>query len=110
MFRIHNKNIYLTRGDSAIIELKLKQDGVDYALHEGDVCVLTVKRSIASADILLQKNLADWSQFYIAPDDTAGWEYGEYIYDVQVTTAAGDVFTVVTPHKFIIKEEVTLNV
>ena len=45
----------------------------------------------------------------ISPDDTKNLEYGQYVYDVQVTMANGDVATVIPPTTFNILEEVNFE-
>lgn len=107
MFKIaNNKSIYLTRGDTAIINLSLKIGYKTYEVAKNDKCVLTVKKSTKSPDALLTKELSN-GQFIIKPEDTSTMDYGTYKYDVQLTTADGIVNTVVTPNDFVIEEEVT---
>lgn len=44
MLKVVNNNIYLTRGDSAEIELSIMQDGKQYTLEDGDIVEFTVKK------------------------------------------------------------------
>ena len=108
MFSIDaNSNIAITRGDTAVLAISLKnKDGTDYVIKSGDVLVFTVKENVYTKDITIQKQFVD-EQIKINPQDTNELSYGTYYYDVQLTTASGDVFTVITPHKFEIKTEVT---
>lgn len=107
MFKVKNDNtIYITRGDTGVINLSLKKDNGTYIMGEGDVCVLTVKRSVDDRCKLIQKQLED-GQFRIEPEDTRRLEYGTYKYDIQLTTASGVVATVVTPKNFIVEAEVS---
>lgn len=39
--------------------------------------------------------------------ETERLAYGTYVYDIQLTTEDGTVDTVVPPHPFVLKEEVT---
>lgn len=108
MFRVDsNSNIAITRGDTGVLSITLTNgDGTEYIMQSGDVLILTIKQSTRTKEVILQKNFAD-GQIKINPADTEPLSYGDYVYDVQLTTAANDVFTVITPHKFTIAEEVT---
>lgn len=107
LFSISNLDIKITRGDTAVIALALQnKDGSEYVPQEGDIILLTVKSSVYTKEILIQKKFTD-QQIKINPDDTNNLSYGKYYYDVQLTTVSGDVFTVITPHKFEIQSEVT---
>lgn len=103
-------NIKITRGDTGVIAINLKnKDGTEYVMQTGDVLVITVKRSTYVSDVLFQKAFDSSMQAKIEPADTADLSYGTYWYDVQLTTAGGDVFTVVVPHKLEVMPEVTWN-
>lgn len=78
-------------------------------MQTGDVLVITVKRSTYVPDALFQKTFDSSMQAKIEPADTANLSYGKYWYDVQLTTAGGDVFTVVVPHMLEVMPEVTWN-
>lgn len=107
MFKIKGTSIELTRGDTAVFDLALTDaDGIEYTIHPGDVIVFSLKASTASNRYLLQKEFTD-STMKIDPSDTSALSCGTYIYDIQLTNREGDVFTVVEPSKFAIKEEVT---
>lgn len=112
-FYISHNNISITRGDTASVALELERDNKPYVLATDDSGVLTVKRAIDNEDYVFQKPLVENEgvlQFIIEPDDTKNLEYGEYVYDVQITLADGGIYTVVSPHKFWVKDEVTTNV
>lgn len=103
-----HKNVTLTRGDSCQIAVPLtKADGATYELADEDTLALTVKRFTSDAAALISKTMDETGTFVFEPSDTKGLRYGTYRYDVQLTTAAGEVFTVVKPRNFIIDEEVT---
>lgn len=102
-----NNNISITRGDSAIFALTIKKaDGKPYEIAEGDTIIFTVKKSTFDAKIIAQKKVVD-GVVRLHPDDTKGLEYGTYYYDVELTQADGFVSTVISPHKFIVEQEVT---
>lgn len=103
MFRVtESGRILLTRGDTAYINVVTD----DYTPQDGDQIKLTVKRSTAEKDTLIQKTVSD-GVVKIEPKDTETLDYGTYVYDCQLTTAAGDVYTFIPPTDFVLQEEVT---
>lgn len=102
-----NNNISITRGDSAIFALSIKKaDGEPYKIAEGDTVIFTVKMSTFDTKIITQKTVVD-GVVRLHPEDTKDLEYGTYYYDVELTQADGFVSTVISPHKFIVEQEVT---
>lgn len=101
--------IRLTRGDTARLTVSIANDltNSDYSLNEGDTLTLTVKRTVKDSEICFQKVLTGSNMFTIEPDDTKELPYGKYKYDVQLTTASGDVFTIIEPATFEVLSEVT---
>lgn len=70
---------------------------------------MTVKKTTdKDAEVIFQKIVpADNVAIVIEPEDTTDLDYGKYKYDVQLNTAKGEVFTVIGPNNFYVKEEVT---
>lgn len=100
-----SSTISVTRGDTLRLHVDLVQDdGTEYELQDGDELTWTVRRSARSQTVLIQKHGQD---VVVEPSDTAPLDFGRYRYDVQLTTASGDVCTVVKPADFIVAEEVT---
>lgn len=118
MFKIEDSFIYLTRGDTAYITLELEDDE---KFSVGDVVTLSVKRNLTNAtEYSLQKEITIEEEsnslvIKILPEDTNNMSYGLYFYDVQLTRANGDIFTIITPDEnnskanFKLLKEVTLN-
>jgi len=106
MLKIKGTDIFLTRGDTARITITVSKDGQPYDCS-ADTVRFSVKRDPQSADYLIRKTASVDGIIYIAPADTDGLAYGNYVYDVELTTSGGDVCTVVPPSKFIIGPEVT---
>lgn len=112
-FKVNGYNIFLTRGDSAALVFNLtdEETGETRKLEEGDRVVLTVKKSAEDSTSVFQRELGEDGVFAIKPGDTASAAFGDYIYDVQLTTAGGDVYTVIDPENydttFTIGEEVS---
>lgn len=108
-----NCTIRLTRGDSArlsvIIDNIKNDDSIErYNVTSDDTLTLSVKRRIKDEIYLFSKTVTGSTSIYIKPDDTKGIPFGTYVYDVQLTTASGDVFTIVEPNTFEILPEVTV--
>ena len=107
MFKVSNKTISITRGDTGTFSLNITTaNGTDYD-YSNDTVLFTVKRSVYEANHLIQKQVVYGENIVIEPNDTASLPYGEYWYDVQVTTEGGVVDTVIPPSKFIVLQEVT---
>lgn len=109
MFSISDNEIRITRGDTAKIDLEIKDSNGDpYVREEGDVVKFTVKAAPTDLQYVIQKTIDEENTFTIEPEDTAKLNYGVYFYDVQVTLAKDDsVCTIITPSQFIVEEEVT---
>lgn len=106
MFRIENDKIYLTRGDSAGFSVKLYDGEEEYELQPGDQLTFTVRKTVYSPEIVIQKTLTD-IEVPIFPSDTNNLSFGDYVYDVQLNFANGDINTVIPPSLFQVMEEVT---
>lgn len=104
--RVAGTNIYMTRGDTESIGVKVS----GYALKEGDYIEFTVRRSATSPVVLYKKEdtFGEDNSFLIkiSPEDTSYLRFGNYIYDIQLTYS-GSVKTIIRPSMFVIEEEVT---
>lgn len=108
MLKIDNQGaIFLTRGDSAFFDVEIRQgDGV-YQPMEGDVLYFSVKKSPNDTEYCIKKSFSPTEPIIIEPVDTNGMAFGRYMYDVQLTRATGEVYTIVEPKYFYVKEEIT---
>lgn len=99
-------NISMTRGDSESLTVRCSVPFTD-----GDMLFMTV-RSDAESPIEFQKTVTDFGPqgeavIVIDHDDTEGMDFGDYLYDMQVTRESGTVTTLVKPSKFTLTEEIT---
>jgi hypothetical protein len=101
-------NITLTRGDTAVLELTVKDDGATYD-YSDDLVQLTVKRNTVTDEVLIQKTFTAGT-VVINPEDTAELRYTNLKYDVQLIKNGGGVYTVIPPRLFTIAEEVNFDV
>ena len=68
---------------------------------------LFIKKNIKDSEYLLNKVITGSKVFHIIPEDTKDASFGKYVYDVQLTTEHGDIYTIIEPHAFVIMPEVT---
>lgn len=109
MLYIDDKTIKLTRGDTARLTvpiINLANNG-EYTMESGDILYFTIKKTAKDSDFLFQKSVTGSNSIHIRPEDTANLSFGKYKYDVQLTTATGDVYTVIEPSTFEVMEEIT---
>ena len=105
-------NITFRRGDSDSITVRCGEE----LLTAGALLELTVRRSAEDAEEL-HKAIRDFREgaavIPFEAEDTAGMEFGRYVYDIQLTTAGGRVLHLVPPRpeqplpKFTLTKEVT---
>lgn len=93
--KIDGNRICMVKGDTGYLNINLHYDnGNNYAIREGDKITFSVKRSIYDSDYALQKNVNAGEVIAINPEDTQNLTSGDYVYDVQLDTTLGEVFTV----------------
>lgn len=102
-------SIELTRGDTARLSVSIQNDltGEDYTVSSTDTLRFTIKKTVNDPTPYVKKEVKGSTQFDIRPSDTRDLPYGKYVYDVELTTAGGDVYTVIVPTAFKILKEVT---
>ena len=92
MLKIVNDIIKLTKGDSAMFNVAITYaDGTPYELKSGDTLKMTVRRRIGS-DVLLE---SESTTNTITHEMTSNLIPGQCVYDIELKTASGEVFTVV---------------
>lgn len=75
MIKVHNKKIYIVRGDTGPLYINLSQ--------EVDNAIFSVKKNINDTDYVLQKEITG-GMVKFKHEDTNNLETGEYVYDIQV--------------------------
>lgn len=110
MIRIEHNNIHITRGDPASFFVEI---GVYDGGELPDYLTMTVKDSVNDDGILFQEGAVydiDDGGFtvYIAEGDTEKLEYGDYVYDLECLYEDGYRMTVLEPHLFEVRSEVTI--
>lgn len=104
--KIQGTNITMIRGDSESITVTCSPT----SFSAGDTVYFTVRED-AEEPIVLQKVVTEFTDgqavIGIQHADTEGMEFGDYVYDIQVTWANGTVTTLVPASRFRLNEEVT---
>ncbi|MBQ1570227.1 MAG: hypothetical protein IIZ78_03800, partial [Clostridiales bacterium] len=70
---------------------------------EGDVIAFTLKKDSKSSEVLIKKY---GTTIVFNPQDTNKFKYGNYLYDVTLTTAGGAVYTIIPPTEFVLSDEI----
>lgn len=63
-------------------------------MQAGDKLTLTVRKQAIDTSSVLLQSVSDTDTIKLAPEQTKTLASGSYSYDIQLTTIAGDVFTV----------------
>lgn len=105
MFKIEDDNrVTLTRGDTCAFDVEIKTDsGATYIPVETDVITFTLKKDSKSSVVLIKKT---GTTIVLNPEDTRSLKYGNYLYDVTLTTVSGAVYTIIPPTEFILADEI----
>lgn len=105
MFKIEDDNrVVLTRGDSCAFDVEIKTDsGEIYIPTETDVVTFTMKKDSKTSEVLICKY---GTTIVFTPQDTNRFKYGNYLYDVTLTTASGAVYTIIPPTEFLLSDEI----
>ena len=99
--------IKLTRGDTFKRTLTLKRDGETYTPEIGDSIRFAMKKNYKSPECLIIRPIPiETMLFHIRPNDTKDLPFGEYVYDIEMTYANGDVDTFIDKARLILTEEV----
>ena len=110
MYEILNSGIIeLVRGDTAEFDIVVRDKKTEkpYELQSGDELVFTVKRKPTDKVPLISKT---GPYIRIDPEDTNGLEFGNYVYDVQLTLdiqPKPKTDTIIPMNTFRLLEEVT---
>lgn len=101
-------SITLTRGDSFIAIVNIEdQNGNEYFPKEGSTLRFALKKDYDEYKPLLVKDIPiDTLIFELKPEDTKPLPFGNYVYDIQLTTPEGRIDTIIPKGKFKLSEEV----
>ena len=109
-----NTNINIIRGTTNAFGVRIESsDGEPYMLQSGEKIIFGVKLNTENSDYDIVKTVtvADYTDgaynINLAPEDTAGLNFGRYYYDVGVQTADGDYYMIIPCSEFNVLENVT---
>ena len=107
-FKVKKNTIYLTRGDTFKAHLTINYpDGSVYTPKEGDSIRFALKENIEDEECLIWRDIPiDTMLLVLYPGDTKELEFGNYVYDIQLTKANGNVDTFITASKLKLTAEV----
>lgn len=104
-----DNNIKMIRGDSEAITVSCEQQ----PFETGDKVTFTVRKSRKDTTKHIRKDVTEFVEgkalITIDPQDTDNLEFGDYIYDIQITRADGTVKTIVRPAVFTVELEVSYD-
>lgn len=113
-FEINGNSITLTRGDSfyAVVGMS-RADGSPYTPEQGDEITFALKRNLEldgnflDRKPLIQKVIPNNSLLLaLTPEDTKDLPFGNYVYDISITFANGDVDTFIKDSLFTVTRKV----
>lgn len=108
MLKVKGNKIYLTRGDTMITEIKLKdENGNEYTPKETDKVYFRLKKSSTAKDILIEKEVLpsqDTGELILQLDeaDTDMFKFGTYFYEIELVTEDDYHFTAIENEEFVI--------
>ena len=105
-----DNTIHLTRGDTARFSIGRIVNTVtntNYTPTAEDTVTMTIKKTTLDAAPCVQIIVPGGEVFHIKPEDTKEMAFGKYVYDVQLTMADGDVYTIIPLATFDLQKEVT---
>ena len=114
--KINHNVLQMVRGDSETLHVTVK----NYELSESDSVILSVRNvgrsamaaSLTAGNTLYFTKTATISDgvatIEIDPGDTKDMSPGRYVYDIELTTASGDVHTIVPINYLVIIDEVSV--
>ena len=114
MVTISGTTITMTRGDTLSTQVSMTLNGESYTPVEGDSIRFAMKHpdmtsnkgAYTDSEPLLTKEIPyDTCLLKLDPDDTKPFEFGTYVYDIQITFENGDVDTFISG-KLTLKPEV----
>lgn len=114
-YQIEGTTISMTRGDTLKVAVSLTKDGQPYTPVEGDKIRFAAKdpkmycdkgEYVDSEPRILKDIPIETMMLVLDPADTKTLDFGNYVYDMEITFADGTVDTFITQAVLRIKPEV----
>lgn len=115
MTKVNGTSISMTRGDSLQVQVSITLNGGSYTPQNGDVLTFFLKHramnqaktAYSDANPLVTKDIPIATMVLaLGPADTKPLDFGEYVYDIQITFANGIVDTFINNARFTLLPEV----
>lgn len=108
MIKISGSTIQMTRGDTLSIKVDIfNSDGTTYEVQEDDIIRFAMKKKYKDPQPLIIKVLDhETLRLQLNPEDTEALEYGDYVYDVEITMGDGTVDTFIAEATLTLTKEV----
>ena len=115
MYKIDGNKITLTRGDSFYAEVGMKNGDTPYVPVQGDKIRFALKHDklntqktdyVDSEPLIIKIIPNDTLLLHLEPADTKSLGFGQYVYDVEIEYANGDVDTFIQAAPFVLAKEV----
>lgn len=107
-YAVSGTTITLTRGDSFACQVGIiDSKGEPYRPQISDKIRFAMKKSYSDPEPILLKDIPVRTMtLELFPEDTKPLDFGNYVYDIELTTAEGVVDTFITKAKLKLTEEV----
>lgn len=107
MLKVSGNKIDLTRGDTMILEVSLKDEaGEAYIPTDTDIIYFRLKKNATSKEVLLEKEIPyDTMILQLDEADTENLKFGTYYYEIELVTSENNHFTAIANEPFNITEE-----
>lgn len=107
-YSVRGTTITLTRGDTFGANIEIyRPDGTLYEPQEGDTIRFAMKAKITDAEPIILKDIPiSTMMLVILPEETKDLQYGNYVYDIELTKANGAICTFITKSTLKLTEEV----
>ena len=107
MLKVTGNKIQLTRGDTMILQINLKDEtGEEYIPVETDKIYFRLKKQQTSKEILIEREIPyDTLILQLNEEDTEDFRFGTYYYEVELVTESNYHFTAIADTEFEITTE-----
>lgn len=112
MLKVKGTTVTHTRGDTANLKVTILKElpsgeKEPYIPEQGDVVRFAFSDHYDDDNPIIMKDIPiDTLILHLDPEDTEPLEFGDYVYDIELTTVDGDVDTFIERAKWKLTEEV----
>lgn len=108
MVKISGTTITMTRGDTLSVKVNIfNSDQTEYEVKDEDIIRFALKKKYKDPEPLIIKVLDhDTLLLQLDPEDTENLDYGDYVYDIEITMEDGTVDTFIAEATLTLTKEV----